>query len=214
MSDTLNYLNMESQVDLDEPSTTESDFELADIGQRIGARCIDFIVWLCLTVLVYLLVLWVAFEFHNTSYFGTFPNEKTMLEVWADLNNTEPRGYLINLFGVEGPRIFTREQMIVLPYSWIFVWIFLLLQGKLLAKYGQTIGKLNFNIVIVDRVTREKLPFGKLYLKRYLVFDSFLLFGWLLGLIFRLIDFAFLFRKDRRTIRDLVANTVVIKQKI
>jgi len=177
-------------------------------------------VWLCLTVLVYLLVLWVAFEFHNTNYFGTFPNEETMHEVWADLNNTEPRGYLINLFGVDGPRIFTREQMIVLPYSWIFVWlvisqgIFLLLQGKLLAKYGQTIGKLNLNIVIVDRVTREKLPFGKLYLKRYLVFDSFLLFGWLLGLIFRLIDFAFLFRKDRRTIRDLVANTVVIKQKI
>lgn len=139
-------------ADPDQPATLESDFELADIRQRIGTRCIDFIVWLCLTVLVYLLVLWVAFEFHNASYFGTFPNEETMLEVWADLNITEPRGYLINLFGVEGPRILTREQTIVLPYSWIFVWlvisqgIFLLLQGKLLAKYGQTIGKRHCNV--------------------------------------------------------------------
>jgi len=90
--------------------------------------------------------------------------------------------------------------------------IFLLLQGYFLAKFGQTIGKCQQNIVMVDRVTHDRLSFGQLYPKRYLVFESFGVVSWLLDLIFRIVDLVFLFRDDRRTIHDMVANTLVVKQ--
>lgn len=86
--------------------------------------------------------------------------------------------------------------------------LFLLLQGYLLLKRGQTIGKYVMNIAIVSVNTNKKPDFFPLYIKRYLV----------LGLVssipflefIAIADGLFIFRKDKRCLHDIIAGTKVI----
>jgi len=86
--------------------------------------------------------------------------------------------------------------------------LFLLLQGYLLLKRGQTIGKYVMNIAIVSVSTNKKPDFFPLYIKRYLV----------LGLVssipflefIAIADGLFIFRKDKRCLHDIIAGTKVI----
>ena len=86
--------------------------------------------------------------------------------------------------------------------------VFLLLNGRLLFKYGQTIGKRYLEIKIVD--LNNNLPTaGSVYGRRYLLMGLFYLIPGLGG-IFGLVDPLFIFREDRRCIHDLIAGTKVI----
>lgn len=86
---------------------------------------------------------------------------------------------------------------------------FLVLQGYLLANYGQTIGKRILGTRIVSVEDDNILPFGKVISLRYLPI-------WLvsvipiLGPIVSLVDPIFIFREDRRCIHDLIAGTKVV----
>ena len=86
---------------------------------------------------------------------------------------------------------------------------FLILNGYLLLKKGQTIGKKFMEIKIVT--TDDELPsLLKSYVLRYL---SISLFAYvpIIGNLLIMIDDLFIFRNDRRCIHDLVAGTKVVE---
>lgn len=202
------------QANLKQSSRDEQSGELASIGERVGARCIDFGLWflVCFGPFIALALLielttdnfyaieldgWLVTEFKDylaSSYHPAFPDvEPNLTPPWILLikwNLTNPWAYFWLIFGQIG---------------------FLILQGYLLGKRGQTIGKRLLDIAIVDRDTLEKPHFGKLFLKRYLVFELLAIIGYWLIFLFRFVDFLMLYRDDRRTVHDIVANTIVVK---
>lgn len=86
---------------------------------------------------------------------------------------------------------------------------FLIMNGYLLAKRGQTIGKLLVRTRIVSVDDEEILPFVKVVGLRYLplwVASQVPLVGPFVGLV----DALFVFRSDKRCVHDLIAGTKVI----
>ncbi len=86
--------------------------------------------------------------------------------------------------------------------------VFLLLNGYLLLKRGQTIGKVAVKTKIVDM--NGNLPsFGKIYVLRYLVIS---LIGQIpiVGYILIIIDVLFIFGKQKRCLHDYLAGTRVV----
>jgi len=87
---------------------------------------------------------------------------------------------------------------------------FLVLNGYLLAKHGQTIGKRILDMRIVSVDDNKILPIWKLISLRYL---PVWIVGYIpvVGPVLGLIDPLFIFREDRRCVHDLIAGTKVIK---
>lgn len=87
--------------------------------------------------------------------------------------------------------------------------VYVLFNGKLLLRYGQTIGKQLMKIKIVD--IENNLPkFHRSYGFRY--FIPHLIYSIpFAGKLLSLIDLLFIYRKDRRCIHDHIAGTKVIK---
>jgi uncharacterized RDD family membrane protein YckC len=123
-------------------------------------------------------------------------------------------GALNGLFGyLIGYNIFTPES----PPSWQFTAvltvsgcvIFLLINGYLLAKNAQTIGKKLMKIKIV-RTDGKKATFGRIVGLR-------LLPVWIVSAIpfvgpaISIVDVLFIFRENRKCLHDNIADTIVIK---
>lgn len=86
---------------------------------------------------------------------------------------------------------------------------FLAVQGYFLSTRSQTIGKIVVNTKIVsDR--GQPLPFGELYLKRYLIPQIASILPYVGGLI-GLINVLAIFRSNRKCVHDEIAGTKVIK---
>ena len=92
----------------------------------------------------------------------------------------------------------------------VSVGAFLLLNGYLLAKHGQTIGKRLLNMRIVSVQDGRILPFWRVMALRYL---PVWVIGYipLVGSVFSLVNPLFIFREDRRCVHDLIAGTRVVK---
>ena len=87
--------------------------------------------------------------------------------------------------------------------------LFLAIQGYFLATRSQTIGKMAVNTKIVSD-SGETLPFGELYVKRYLILQIVSIVPFIGGFL-ALIDVLFIFRSNRKCLHDDVAGTKVIK---
>ncbi|MDA3800401.1 MAG: RDD family protein [Kiritimatiellae bacterium] len=97
-------------------------------------------------------------------------------------------------------------------YAIVAGWIiFLLLNGYLLATYGQTIGKRIVRTRIAN-LYGEVPPLSRIIFLRYLPFG---LLGQipLYGSIIQLVNVLFIFRKDRRCLHDHLARTMVVNFK-
>ncbi len=91
------------------------------------------------------------------------------------------------------------------------IFFFILIQGKSLEATGQTIGKKILNIKTVN-VNLKKPSLSTLLYKRYL--PIYLLSAIpVIGAFIALLDVCGIFRKDRRCLHDLIANTLVIRVK-
>ncbi len=108
-------------------------------------------------------------------------------------------------------QIFSEQQLTIGQQATLFVvgWVvFLLLNGYLLFKKGQTIGKVVVKTRIVD--LSDNVPsFGKLIVLRYLILGlagQIPILGGLVGLV----NVLFIFGKKRRCIHDYMAGTRVI----
>lgn len=92
--------------------------------------------------------------------------------------------------------------------------VFFLINGYLLAKRGQSIGKVVVDIAIVNVDTHRILPIGRLMMLRFApiyMIQAFMAFAHLLVFI---VDALFVFRRDRRTLHDMIAGTTVIDLKL
>ncbi|MEZ6093475.1 MAG: RDD family protein [Pirellulaceae bacterium] len=100
----------------------------------------------------------------------------------------------------------------------IGIFVFLALNGYLLAKRGQTIGKLVTKIQIVDARYGNLLPFLRVYVLRYLWPFPFQVLAYLIpgktdDLIFYwivLIDVLVIFDSNRRCLHDYIAGSQVV----
>ncbi len=93
--------------------------------------------------------------------------------------------------------------------SLISVALYLVVNGYLLAKNGQTVGKLALSIKIV-RSNREKATFGRLLGLRYVpvwILTSIPMVGGLIGLL----DILLIFREEKNCLHDDIADTRVVK---
>jgi len=87
--------------------------------------------------------------------------------------------------------------------------IFLLLNGWLLAKRGQTVGKLVVGTRIVSNETGEILPFPMVFGLRYFPVSVIAQVP-IVGNVFCFVDALFIFRKERRCVHDILAGTKVV----
>lgn len=89
--------------------------------------------------------------------------------------------------------------------------IYLVMNGYLLHKWGQTIGKWALGIKIVSVESNEILPLWKVFFIRYVpqVFTAMIPF---IGSILTIVNDLFIFRKDKRCVHDHIAGTKVIKE--
>ena len=89
--------------------------------------------------------------------------------------------------------------------------IYLIVNGYILHKRGQTIGKWALGIKIVSVVNNEIIPLWKVFFIRYVsqVLVAMIPF---LGSILIIVNDLFIFRKDRRCAHDHLAGTKVVKE--
>ncbi|MFM2600205.1 RDD family protein [Vibrio fortis] len=99
----------------------------------------------------------------------------------------------------------TSALIVVTAYSWL---VFLLLNGYLLHKKGQTIGKNVMEIAIVD-MKGQQLGLLNILGKRILPM-TFVLYVPLIGQFIALLNYLFALRKNRRCLHDLIAGTQVV----
>ncbi len=96
-----------------------------------------------------------------------------------------------------------------LTLSAVSLVIFLVLNGYLLSKRGQTIGKRLVGTRIVSVTDEQILPLSKVFVLRYLPI-SLIAQVPLIGNLIALVNVLFIFRDDRRCLHDLIAGTKVI----
>ena len=104
------------------------------------------------------------------------------------------------------------QQMTIGQRVFFFVFglaVFLLVNGYLLAKHGQTVGKKLVGTRIVRDADHTLLSLGHVFGLRYLPLSVITQVP-IAGNIFALADCLFIFRKDKRCIHDLIAGTKVI----
>ncbi len=168
------------------------EIELASVPHRILARVVDFLLITAVAVAIVILIAFVLY------YSGNI--DADFLEFMASEIEEDSSLFTLNLTN---------------PWIWIGVatthTMFLALHGALLHRYGQTIGKRIMKIAIVDADTHEVVPLPRLFVFRYLIWDFPLLFFEVMYWIIRILDLCFGLRKNRRTLHDLTANTIVIK---
>jgi len=88
----------------------------------------------------------------------------------------------------------------------------LVLNGYLLHKYGQTIGKRLLAIRIVSALDGQLVTLGKIFGLRYVPIQLASVIP-VIGTILPIVDVLFIFREDRRCLHDLIAGTKVVKVK-
>ncbi|MGR5361786.1 RDD family protein [Vibrio mediterranei] len=111
--------------------------------------------------------------------------------------------YLPIVFVEQLERVFYQSNNYFLDILY-FAMCYLVLNGYLLHKYGQTIGKNVFEISIVG-IDNQRMGFKEIVFKRWC---PTLLMA--LVPLLPLIDILFIFRKDRRCLHDLIAKSKVI----
>ncbi len=170
-----------------EADSEQQEYELATITERVLARVIDEVI-LIFSYVLYLIVLGIG-----ALIIGAF----TEYQSWLDEDLTF---FTLNLFD---------------PTIWIDIFVihglFLALNGVLLHRYGQTIGKRLLKIAMVDADTYERVPVPRLLVLRYVIWSIPNLFFIVVWLIVGLVDLGFGLRKNRRTLHDMTANTIVVK---
>ena len=108
---------------------------------------------------------------------------------------------------MEGERMTLGQQLFFFVFGLV---VFLAVNGYLLAKQGQTVGKRLVGTRIVSHENGQILPFGRVFGLRYL--PLFLISQVpFLGSLFALVDVLFIFREDHRCVHDLIAGTHVVE---
>ena len=89
--------------------------------------------------------------------------------------------------------------------GWLYILIpLILIQTLFFSISGQTPGYKAYNLKLIDTTTKEKPSFGIVLFRNLAAILSFLsIFGWIM----------MFFRKDHKTLHDLLANTQTVHEK-
>ena len=165
--------------------------ELASRGQRLTAKLIDNL----LLLVPFMVIFSILFDTTFVEEFRALQNDPTAL-----MNAMQRRFDKIQESGNLTPSIMGLILDAVLIANVI-----------LLTRRGQTIGKLIMRIEIVRFPGGARAGFVKAVMLRGLLFVIVGFFGFV-GLLLLLADALMIFRKDRRCMHDLVADTMVAKR--
>lgn len=173
---------------------TIDEVQLASRGKRLLAIILDSII---LGISVFVFIILISVIVVSISGNEAEPLFDRLLEYAFAPTETFVWTNLLNVFAY---------LQVLIPLS-----IYFLVNGYLLATRGQSIGKLLLRIAIVDNDTHEVPPLSRIFLRRYLIIDAILIVNIFLSMIVELVDLLSIFRRDRRMIHDMLANTVVIE---
>ncbi len=104
------------------------------------------------------------------------------------------------------------QRMTIGQYIFFFFFglaVFLVVNGYLLAKHGQTVGKKLVGTRIVANADEQILSLGRVFGLRYLPLSLIVQIP-IVGGLFCFVDVLFIFRKDKRCIHDLIAGSKVV----
>lgn len=170
--------------------------EMASVGQRFAAKLIDFA--------LIIVPLWVVL---------TMVFDQAFVEETQKLQN-DPTA-MVNAMQKRAEKLQASGGM-KLPLASLVFDMALIVNVVLLTLRGQTIGKLCLGIQVVRFPEGTRAGFIKALLLRailftILVFTSLIYFGGM-GWALLMADYLMIFRKDRRCLHDLVADTLVTKR--
>ena len=159
------------------------NIQLASRWARLGAAILDSIIMIVLMFPLLILIF----------FLGAIPGT----------NNSN--SYLDNILAMSDSII---ADLIT---SLAGIGIYLAVNGYLMIKSGQTIGKKVLNIQVVDYRTQQLLPAGRIMGMRYLL-PSLINSVPIVGGLFTLVDHCFIFGAEKRCIHDHMAGSSVINK--
>lgn len=182
-SQTPTYVHIQSNVNDTLPS---KELELASLSSRAIAKAIDMFFWFIAAFIPTFFLSPSSIKEIEKLQSGAFSNPK-LQEQFYNLIPTE--AWYITL---------------------IYIVIMLAIQAFLLAKRGQSIGKIITKIKIVDEKTCLQVDLTRVFLIRSVVF---IILVWLMSPITAMIESAFAFGQKKQALHDRLAKTKVIKAK-
>lgn len=162
--------------------------EMATRGQRLVARIIDWI-----AIMVPLLIM-----------FSVVIDENLVKEVQAHPNDQK---MLVEQLQKRVEQLQTAQDPTILTTSWIIL-LLMMVNFVMLGLRGQTLGKFLIGIQIVRAADGSRAGFLKAVVLREVVFFVIGSIQYI-GPVLSLGNVLMIFRKDRRCLHDLVAETVV-----
>ena len=117
---------------------------------------------------------------------------------------------LIGYYAGLWERLMQQDTEAVVWLGVIGMVVYAVINGRLLANRGQTVGKMAAAVRIVDARTREIVPFWKSFGLRVVVIQALASVP-AVGALFSLVDVLFIFGERRRCLHDHLAGTVVIR---
>ncbi len=167
---------------------------LANVGRRISAALVDYI----------LLNMVIGIGFFSTM---TTESIKKLNDTFqSELTNVTSSVQQDNMQILQ--TIYASIPQNTLATVGLLVLILTTLQMALIASRGQTIGKILFNIRIVDETSGRKTTALRSVLLRS-VLVKYIGYNLISSLLF-FVDFVFLFTKNNRTLHDRLARTLVV----
>ena len=140
----------------------------------------------------------------ETSVKPTYPYARASIKVKAFLTDSfmlmMPILYIVVYMLMDGREGFAAQKML----GWIYIFIPLIaVQTLFMIKTAQTPGYRAYDLEIIDTQTAKKpTPFIILFRNLCALLSFFSLFGWML----------MFFRKDAKTLHDLLSRTAIIKK--
>ncbi len=157
---------------------------MATFGRRLGAYLID-------TLFIFLV--WYFLTIKDMASFNTI------------METLDPQAE--NAFSLFVENLF--QLYVKFVFKWIFVSTIIFVFPPAIVGDGKTIGKLLFGISVVDLKTGNEIIPIKLILREFIIrnlLESMLIIPFIVSAAM------VIFRKDSRSIHDLVAGTIVIKK--
>lgn len=159
-----------------------SHVELASRWARLGASLLDAIIMM----VIFMPIVFVVIMFGFT-------------------DNGEPSSAFIDSLSAFSSSVIGNVLMSVMG-----IVIYIAINGYLLSKYGQSVGKKILGIRVVDYQTQQLLSFGRVVGLRYVLITVLTQIP-LVGGLFGLVNVLFIFGSEKRCIHDLIAGSSVIK---
>jgi hypothetical protein len=172
-------------------SLKNNQVELASLGSRFAAKIIDLLLWLPAFVL--------------PSFFFQLEQQSQLIELQQKLQSATTSVQVEQLQS----QLFGMIPMEAYQAMGIYVFIMLIIQAIIISKTGQSIGKRLLKIQIVDANTQEPVSLFRAFTIRSVLF---IFLNALLFPFITFLDFAFGLSKNRQTLHDKLAKTIIIKK--